>query len=44
MCATFDLYLEQLDLKTRFFHGEREEETYILQQEDFEEKEREFDL
>ena len=36
MCATFDLNLEQLDIKTTFLHGETEEEIYMLQPEGFE--------
>lgn len=35
MYATFDLHLEQLDIKTAFLHRDLEEEIYVLQQEGF---------
>ncbi|KAE8678427.1 Detected protein of confused Function [Hibiscus syriacus] len=40
MCATLNLHLEQLDVKTVFLHGNIEEEIYMLQPEGFEEKEK----
>ncbi|KAH9672314.1 hypothetical protein KPL70_017673 [Citrus sinensis] len=38
MRATFDLHLEQLDVKTTFLYGKLEEEIYMLQLEGFAEK------
>lgn len=35
MYATFDLYLEQLDMKIMFLHEKLEEEIYMLQLEGF---------
>ncbi|GJW36958.1 retrovirus-related pol polyprotein from transposon TNT 1-94 [Tanacetum coccineum] len=41
MCATYDLHLEHLDVKTVFLHGNLEEEIYMLQREGFKQKEKE---
>ncbi|GJU18155.1 retrovirus-related pol polyprotein from transposon TNT 1-94 [Tanacetum coccineum] len=38
MCATYDLHLEQLDVKTEFLHENLEEEIYMLQPEGFKQK------
>ncbi|KAE8698964.1 Alpha-glucan water dikinase [Hibiscus syriacus] len=40
MCATLNLHLEQLDVKTTFLHGNLEKEIYMLQPEGFKEKEK----
>ncbi|GKE37029.1 retrovirus-related pol polyprotein from transposon TNT 1-94, partial [Tanacetum coccineum] len=45
MCATYDLHLEQLDVKTEFLHGNLKKEIYMLQPEGFKQKrKRELDL
>ncbi|GJY86489.1 retrovirus-related pol polyprotein from transposon TNT 1-94 [Tanacetum coccineum] len=38
LCATYDLHLEQLDVKTAFVYGNLEEEIYMLQPEGFKQK------
>nr|GEW74389.1 integrase, catalytic core [Tanacetum cinerariifolium] len=38
MCATYDLHLEQLDVKTAFLQGNIEEEIFMLQPKGFEQK------
>lgn len=40
LCGTFDLHIEQLDLKTTFLHDELKEEIYMLQLEGFAKKEK----
>nr|GEV19218.1 retrovirus-related Pol polyprotein from transposon TNT 1-94 [Tanacetum cinerariifolium] len=38
MCATYDLHLELVDVKTAFLHGNIEEEIYMLQPEGYKQK------
>nr|GEX21788.1 retrovirus-related Pol polyprotein from transposon TNT 1-94 [Tanacetum cinerariifolium] len=38
MCDTYDLHLEQLDVKTTFLHGNLEDQIYMLQPEGFKQK------
>jgi hypothetical protein len=35
LAETFDLEIEQMDVKTMFLHGDLEEETYMKQDEGF---------
>ena len=35
LVARDDLYLEQMDVKTTFLHGDLEEEIYMVQPQDF---------
>nr|GEW03619.1 Gag-Pol polyprotein [Tanacetum cinerariifolium] len=42
MCATYDLHLEQLNVKTAFLYRNLKEEIYMLQPEGFKQKRREY--